>query len=140
MEFQWTHLLRLISGVIPELHRYSAGIPLECRNVFLLGQQTPCTSNEVYGNRISGSSLQAPIFTCHIYIKITFGALFTGYGMIGISLHIPRCNHSDTSVINLSYIVLSSHLVQRFIGTIGISLIPRCCGNLVAMATRVKPL
>ena len=42
------------------------------------------------------------------------------------------------SGINLSYIVLSSHLVQSFIGTIGISLIPCCNGNLVAIATKVK--
>ena len=49
-------------------------------------------------------------------------------------------NHSDMSVINLSYIVLSSHLVQSLVGTIGISLIPCCYGNLVAMATKVKPL
>ena len=42
------------------------------------------------------------------------------------------------SVINLSYIVLSSHLAQSFAGTIGISLIPHCYGNLVAMATKVN--
>ena len=42
------------------------------------------------------------------------------------------------SVTPLSYIVLSAHLAQRFAGTIGISLIPRCYGNLVAMATRVN--
>ena len=67
--------------------------------------------------------------------------------MIGIS-HIACCyskkvtmaKQNDTSVTNLSYIVSNSHLAQRFIGTIGISLIPRCYGNLVAMATRVEPL
>ena len=48
--------------------------------------------------------------------------------------------HSDMSVINLSYIVLSSHLAQSLAGTIGISLIPHCYGNLVAMATKVKHL
>ena len=49
-------------------------------------------------------------------------------------------NHSDMLVINLSYIVLSSHLAQSFAGTIGISLIPHCYENLVAMATKVKHL
>ena len=48
--------------------------------------------------------------------------------------------HSDMSLINLSDIVLSSHLVQSFIGTIGITLISRCYGNLVSMTTKVKPL
>ena len=30
-------------------------------------------------------------------------------------------------------------MAHSFIGTIGISLIPHCYGNLVAMATKVKP-
>ena len=71
--------------------------------------------------------------------------------MIGNS-HIPHCysnfvhishyhgNHSDMSVINLSSIVLRSHLAQRLAGTIGISLIPHCYENLVTMATKVKCL
>ena len=60
--------------------------------------------------------------------------------MIGIS-HIPCCysyhgNHSDSSITSLSKVVLSSHLVQRFIGTIGISLLPSCYRNLATIATR----
>ena len=47
-------------------------------------------------------------------------------------------NHSDMSITLLSQVILSSHLVWRFFGTIGISLIPRCYGNLVTMAARVK--
>ena len=61
--------------------------------------------------------------------------------MIGISQQLSyHGNHSDMSVINLSCIALSSHLAQSFTGTIGISLIPCCYGNLVAMATKVKRL
>ena len=47
-------------------------------------------------------------------------------------------NCSDTSITPLSSLILSPYLVQRFAGTLYISLIPRCLGNLVVMATRVK--
>ena len=39
---------------------------------------------------------------------------------------------------SLSYTILSSYLLWMFFGTIGISLIPRCYGNSVLMATRLK--
>ena len=81
--------------------------------------------------------------------------------------HVPHCYDNwvamatrvKTSLISLSLAVLSSYLPWRFPGTIGInpytlllsyllwsflgmigiSQIPRCYGNSVAMATRVKP-
>ena len=49
-------------------------------------------------------------------------------------------NHSDMPITSLSEVVLNPYLVWRFVGTIGISHIPGCFGNLVAMATRGKPL
>ena len=36
----------------------------------------------------------------------------------------------------LSYVILSSHFVWRFLETIGISQIPHCYGNLVAIVTK----
>ena len=55
--------------------------------------------------------------------------------MIGIN-DIPRCygNHSETSITPLS-----SCLVWRFLGTIGISCIPCCHGNLAGITKKVKP-
>ena len=65
--------------------------------------------------------------------------------MTGISC-IPRfygklvChdNQTETLTTSLSYTVLSSYLVWRFLGTIGITHILCCYRNLVAMATRLK--
>ena len=47
-------------------------------------------------------------------------------------------NQSETSITSLSKVLLSSYLVRRFLETIGISHIPHCYGNFVAIATTVK--
>ena len=48
-------------------------------------------------------------------------------------------NQGKTLITPFSSVVLSQYLVWRFLGTTGISQLPRCYGNSVAMATRPKP-
>ena len=48
-------------------------------------------------------------------------------------------NQSETTVTDLSQVILSSYLTWSFLETIGISHIPHCYGNLVDMATTLKP-
>ena len=49
-----------------------------CQFVKYLADQTPYASNEIYGNWISGSFLQVPLFTSHIH-KDSTQTLFTGW-------------------------------------------------------------
>ena len=44
-------------------------------------------------------------------------------------------NQSETSLTHSSGVLFASYLVLRFLDTIGISLIPHCYENMVAMAT-----
>ena len=49
-----------------------------------------------------------------------------------------HCNQSETSITHLSFILFGAYLVWRFIETTGISIIPHCYVNLVAMAARLN--
>ena len=48
------------------------------------------------------------------------------------------CYHGNQSKTAITHLLSTSYLVWRFRGVIGISHVPFCLGNLVAMAIRLK--